>query len=117
MDSEGDERIAGQGGGLEWAAADVEWEWLDGLAGNLGNVSAVGFVDYTVCELWDGFELVEMIASMGGNGALVADATSSAGARGTGHGAPVSPNGNGHIVQIAFPVGLISIPVRYSVCF
>jgi hypothetical protein len=82
----------------------------------VGNSSAIGYINYTVCDFWDKIEVLKLNASMGGNATSVAGATSSGGASSTSSGSTAAATGKGTIVRTAFPVVLFpALAVVFSV--
>jgi hypothetical protein len=72
----------------------------------IGNASAIGYINYTICDFWDRIEAAKMNASMSGNGTTMANATSSGGASSSSSGSTATATGDGTIVRAAFPIVL-----------
>jgi carboxylesterase type B len=68
----------------------------------IGNASAIGYINYTICDFWDKIEALSLNASMSANGTSVANASSSTSARSTSTGSIATATGDGTIVRTTF---------------
>jgi hypothetical protein len=95
------------------------WQMWNGTGSQgllIGNASAIGYINYTVCDFWDKIEALKSNASMGGNATSVANATLSGGASSTSSGSTAAATGKGTIVRTVFPVVLFTaLAVVFSV--
>jgi hypothetical protein len=84
------------------------WNLTISLGFFIGNVSAIGYINYTICDFWDKIEALSLNVSIAGNGTAISNDTSSGGMSSTSSGLTATVTVEGTTVRTAFLVVLFT---------